>query len=241
MVPTERALALQGPVRTALATLESALETPGFDPARAQRSFVVATTDFVELVLLPRLMARLQAQAPGVSLQLASWPYHRVPPGLEAGELDLMIGFYPDVPPAHHQQLLFPDHFVCIVRRGHPRVRRRLTLKTYASLPHILVSSAGQGPGVVDQALARVGLSRTVALRMSHFLMVPSLVAATDCVAAVSQRVAKAFAGPLGLQVFPPPLPLPRGTVGQVWHQRTHASPAHAWLRAQVAEAAREV
>ena len=39
--------------------------------------------------------------------------------------------------------------------------------------PHVLVSHQPDGRGVVDDALARLGLSRTVVLRVSHFLLVP--------------------------------------------------------------------
>lgn len=240
MVATVRAQALAVTLRAALASLEGALAPPSFDPARAERTFVIAATDFVEFVLLPKLLARLAQVAPGLRLQLRAHPHHRVSPLLETGEADLQIGFYPDVPAGHHTQPLFGDEFVCIVRRDHPRVGKRLTLKTYATLQHILVSESS-GPGVVDVALAEIGLTRTVALRTSHFLMVPPIVAATDFVAAVGRRVAAAFVRYLPLRVLPVPLPVPRGTVGQAWHERTHASPAHAFLRGVIADVARGV
>ena len=237
MVPTARAQALMGPLRSALGTLENALAGPrAFDPARADNTFVLAATDFVELVLLPRLLARLTREAPRVQLQIRSWPYHRVPPWLETGEADLSIGFYGDLPTNHREQKLFHDEFVCIVRRHHPEVGKRLTLKTYVRLHHVLVTAEPGSSGVADAALAARGLHRHVALRLSHFLMVPAIVAATDYVAAISERVAGTFSRLYPLRVLPPPLPLPRGTVGQAWHERTHASPAHAWLRQVIAE-----
>jgi DNA-binding transcriptional LysR family regulator len=242
MLPTARAQALIGPLRAALGTLETALSAePSFDPARSEATFVLAATDFVEFVLLPKLLARLAREAPGVQLLLRPWPYHRTPPSLETREADLWLGFYPDVPASHRQQKLFGDEFVCIVRRGHPQVGKRLTLKTYLTLRHILVSAEAASPGVADNALAARGLSRVVGLRLSHFLMVPDVVAVTDLVAAVSRRVAEPFARRLPLRIFPPPLALPRGTVGQVWHERTHTSPSHAWLRGLIAELCKDI
>lgn len=235
MIATERALALAQPVAAALAAVQDVLAGPAaFDPARAERRFVIAATDFVEFVLLPRLLGRVGREAPGVRLQIVGWPHHRVPPTLETGDVDLMIGFFPDVPPHHFDTPLFRDEFVCIVRKNHPRVGARLTLKRYAELQHVLVTSESTGPGVVDIELAKRGLQRSVGLRISHFLMVPSVIAATDMVAAVGRRVAEAAARSLPLRILPPPLPLPRGTIGQVWHERTHTSPAHAWLRGVV-------
>ncbi|MES1204563.1 MAG: LysR family transcriptional regulator [Pseudomonadota bacterium] len=240
MIPTERALSIAGPVHAALAQLSAALEAPLFEPARVQRSFIIATTDFVDFVLVPKLLARLAREAPGVRLQIRGWSQHRVPPTLETGEVDLMIGFYPDVPSNHRDEVLFPDEFVCIVRKDHPRVGRKLDLKTYTSLAHVLVTEEAAGPGVVDTVLAKRGLSRTVGFRTSHFLMVPAVIAATDFVAAISRRVAETFAQHLPLRVLPPPLKLPRGSVRQVWHERTHASPAHTWLRNLIKEETRE-
>jgi DNA-binding transcriptional LysR family regulator len=242
MVPTERALALARPLAEVLAGVEAVLAGPGaFDPRTADRRFVIAATDFVEFVLMPRLLGRLGREAPRIRLQIVAWPHHRVPPTLETGDVDLMIGFFPEAPAHHHLASLFPDEFVCIVRKNHPRVGARLTLKAYTELSHVLVTPESEGPGVVDTELAKRGLQRTVGLRISHFLMVPGIIAVTDMVAAVSRRVAEEAARRLPLRILPPPLPLPRGTVRQVWHERTESSAAHAWLRGTVEAIARDV
>jgi DNA-binding transcriptional LysR family regulator len=242
MVPTERALALAGPLRAGLSALEQGLEPRAtFDPRTADRSFTIVTNDFVALVLLPRLLARLSAEAPGVRLQVRAWQEHRVSPDLERGEADLSMGFHAELPAGHEQERLFEDRFVCVVRQGHPSVRGRLTMATYLSLPHVLVSHQPQARGVVDDVLAARGLSRNVALRVSHFLLVPAIIAATNHVAALSELVARQFTAIWPLQMLKPPLPLPAAWVHAVWHQRTAASPAHAWLRAQVAAVARDV
>jgi DNA-binding transcriptional LysR family regulator len=242
MVPTERALALAGPLRAALSALEQGLEpTTAFDPRTAARSFTILTNDFVALALLPRLLARLSREAPQVRLQVRAWQEHRVPPDLERGDADLMIGFHRDLPAAHHEEPLFADRFVGVVRKSHPRVHSKLTLATYLALPHLLVSHVPDARGVIDDVLAARGLSRTVALRVSHFLLVPAIVAATDYVAALSELIARPFAEVWPLQILKLPLSTPEGRVRAVWHERTHASPAHVWLRALVAEIGKEV
>jgi DNA-binding transcriptional LysR family regulator len=240
MAPTDRALQLIGPIREGLSHLEAALvSSGGFDPTTSERTFVVAASDYVEYVLLPPLLARLGEQAPRVSVEVRPWGLHQVPDGLKDGAMDLMIGYYNEVPRGHHQALLFEESYVCIARKGHPRVGPRLTLKRYLELSHVLVSQTGGSPGSVDRALAKLGKSRTVGLRVSHFLMVPMVVARTDMIAALSRRVAEPFAELLPLLLVEPPLPLPKGMVGQVWHNRTDQDPAHAWFRRLIAEIAR--
>lgn len=237
VVPTERALALVGPIRQALALVEDALASgTGFDPSTSTRHFVIAASDYTEYVVLPRLLHRLRREAPGVQLQVQAWGHHEVPPALESGQADLMLGYYGAVPPGHVDEPLFREEYLCIVRKGHPVVRNRLTLKRYLKLDHVVVTQRPGALGSVDTALAALGLSRSVGARVSHFLMVPQLVAETDMVAALSRRVAEPLARQLDLAVYAPPLSLPKSTVGQVWHERTHSDPGHDWLRRVIRE-----
>jgi DNA-binding transcriptional LysR family regulator len=238
LTPTARAKQLAEPIRQGLQLLEGALTGQSFEPATSERRFVVAASDYVELVLLPSLLRRLAKDAPGVRLQLKPWGLHEAPPELARGEYDLMLGFYDKLPPHHHEQLLFEDEYVCVVRRRHPTVKTKLSLTQYCALSHVLVSSRSDSPGSVDRALAALGKKRTIGARVSHFMTVPVLVAQTDFVAALDRRVAQVFAAALGLKLFPPPLKLPKGSVGQVWHDQQHTDPAQRWLRSVIAEVA---
>lgn len=235
MTPTPRAIALGPHVREGLARLQTALGEPTFEPASAEQSFVLAANDFVELVLLPPLLARLSKEAPGVRLDVRPWGRHDVP---DLREIDLALGYFDRIPPKHHVKKLFEEPYACIVRKKHPAVNKRLTAKIWASIPHVVVSeSRDAGPTAIDKALAERGLARTIVLRVSHFLLVPKVVASTDLAAAIDRRVALAF--DLPIQIFDPPLPLPPGKVAMVWHERTDGDPALRFLRSLVESVAR--
>ncbi len=238
LTPTARAKQLAEPIRGGLRLLQGALSGQRFEPSTSTRRFVLAACDYVELALLPSLLRRVQREAPGVRLQLRPWGMHEVPPELARGEVDLMLGFYGALPPHHHEQPLFGDEYVCVVRRAHPTVKTKLTLSRYLELSHVLVSTRADSPGSVDRALAALGKQRTIGARVSHFLTVPVLVSQTDMIAALDRRVAEVFAKPLGLKLFAPPLKLPKGTIGQVWHQQQDGDPAQRWLRATIADVA---
>lgn len=238
VVPTARALALAEPVARALSLLEQAIAPPVFDPRRDARTFVVTADDYVQLVMLPPLLKTLASRAPDLRLKLVHSARHEVPDGLARGEVDLAFGWFGAPPPRHRREKLFTESFTCIVRKGHPRVRKRLGLKTWASLPHVVVSE-NEEPTSIDRALREHGLSRSIALRVSHVLLVPSLVAETDFSAAVSSRVARRFSQ--GLALHPLPLDLPPSTASMAWHERWDADPAHGFLREMVAEVARKV
>jgi DNA-binding transcriptional LysR family regulator len=228
VTPTPRALALGPHVREGLARLQTALGEPTFEPSSAEQTFVLSASDFVELVLLPPLLKRLATEAPGVRIDVRPWGRHEVP---DLREIDLALGYFDRIPPKHHVKKLFEEPYACIVRKRHPAVKQRLTAKIWASIPHVVVSeSRDGGPTAIDRALAERGLSRTVALRVSHFLLVPAIVASTDLAAAIDRRVALAFDLPIA--VFEPPVPLPIGKVAMVWHERTDRDPALRWFRA---------
>jgi DNA-binding transcriptional LysR family regulator len=239
LLPTTRATQLAEPIRQGLALLQSAVEPQRFDPRTSERSFRIAASDYVELVLLPRLLKKLAQRAPRVRLALSPWSLHEAPPELARGELDLMLGFCNNVPPHHRQEALFTDEYVCVVRRGHPLVRGKLTLARYLQLSHVLVSSKPDSPGSVDRALSALGKTRHIGARVSHFSTVPVLIAQTDMIAALDRRVAETFATPFHLQLMKPPLDLPRGTISQVWHEQHDNDPSHTFLRELIADVAR--
>jgi DNA-binding transcriptional LysR family regulator len=110
-------------------------------------------------------------------------------------------------------------------------VRGRLTLARFAALPHVLVAPYGNAGSFVDEALAKKGMRRTVAIRVSSFLSAPVIVAESDCIGTVSSRLARWSAGWLPLRLLEPPLPLPEISIGAVWHPRVEEDAGHRWFR----------
>lgn len=239
LVPTARAEGMARHLRLAAVELEAAVTaTPSFQPATARRTFRVATTDLVEMVVLPRVLALLEREAPGVDLHVRAQVDAEA--ALHAGELDLVLQPVRDHASAGlRARALFHERFVCVMRRGHPLARRKLTVERFAEARHLLVAPRGQPGGIVDDVLAARGLQRRTAVLVPSFLAVPHLVAETDLVATLAERVARSFAGSLPLRVVPHPLPLPGFTVSLVWHERTDAEPGHVWLRRALTRAVR--
>jgi DNA-binding transcriptional LysR family regulator len=234
LVPTPRAEALRVPIRRALLDLQHALrDPPSFDPATAQRRFLLGTGDYFAHIVLPPLLQR-SLDTPGIDLDVLPFSAATDLPKLGTGELDLALGaFVPDAPGLCRAHL-FTDGFVCLVRREHPVVRRRLTLRQYVQLPHVLISPTGTGSSPVDEQLAAQGLRRRIALRIRYFLAAPMVVATSDLVLTAPRRLGEVFARHFDLQLHEPPVDLQPFTVVQVWHQRFDADPGHRWLRERV-------
>lgn len=239
MVATTRGEQLLGPLRRALEELAVLVAGPGgFDPGSSQREFTVATTDYVEAVLLAPLLSRVSAAAPGVQLRVRSLESADVVEPLERGSYDLAIGATFDVSPGLQQQSLFSEEMVLVCRKGHPQVKRTIDLATYLEVRHVLVSVRGGSQSAVDETLARAGQRRRIALLVPHFLAAQLIVASTDLVMTAPARVVARLADALALRVLAPPLEVSGFTVRQVWHERQQDDPGHLWLRQQVFAAA---
>jgi DNA-binding transcriptional LysR family regulator len=231
MIATQRAQALAGPLGEALALLRGALETPPpFSARRLRRSFTLATADYGELVILPRLLQRISREAPEVTLVVRPIG-DRPERDLALGAHDLILTPQLNADASLRSAPLFDDRFVCLLRHGHPLAKKKLTLARYVGLQHVLVSPQGSGEAAVDVALRQVGLGRRVAVRLPHFLVAPLVIAESDHVITLPERLVDALAPLRRFTVHKPPIAVPPFSISQFWHERNDGDAAHLWLR----------
>ncbi len=240
MLPTPRALELLGPVKQVLDEIEAIVQPRApFDPARASLTFTLSASDYVEYALLPKLVDYLEHKAPGVRLEVRSLDLQLVAMQMESREVDLCITGLQNAAPGLHLRPLYTERLVSVVRRDHPGVGQRLTLDKFCSLEHIQVSVRGSGFSTrIDAALAALGRKRRARLAVPHFLLVPEIVARSDMISALPERLARGYAKQL--RILEPPVELQKFTVGERWHERNERDPAQQWLRDVLVELAQE-
>jgi DNA-binding transcriptional LysR family regulator len=234
MIPTARALELRVPPRAALKELETAIKRPpAFDPLTADRSFSIAASDNATLVLGVDLIERVQEVAgPAVRVSFRTPSADLIAAQLERGEVDLLIGSERMVPSGMKIRRLMDERYLMAQRKGHPRGKKPLDLKTYCSLSHVLVStSGGSFRGEIDEQLERIGRRRRVVLSVHQFVLAPMFLRITDYVATLPARFVDRFADEL--DTFELPFKARGFTLSTAWHPRNQADPAHIWLRKQ--------
>ncbi|ASU40923.1 LysR family transcriptional regulator [Herbaspirillum sp. meg3] len=234
MQPTARAEALREPLREALDALERAVapEAP-FDPAAAVNSWCVAATDYSESAVLLPALGGLRQAAPGTRLAVVELAPSRIARQAEQGEIDIAFHITDEAPSGMRRRALFTERYVLVGRAGHPMLRKRLTPVQFCQLEHVIVSPDGGGfRGVTDTALATVGLTRRVVISVPHFLFMKSVLASTDLVAMLPERLVRDGAG---FEVVEPPVDVPGYELSMLWHERSHRDPAHQWLREYIA------
>jgi len=235
------------PLRTTLAQVGVLVSRDqAFDPATAVRTFRFGLPDSMEILIMPSLLARMREVAPGIHLRLYNFDASRLLDEVDADEMDLAIGYdeaFRQGQFHHKRRKLFTETYLCMFNAEKTGIAPPISLDDYVRLPHVLTSlRPGRSVrGVVDEALDKLGLHRSVVLTTPRFLTVPSLVARAPVIVTTQARIARLFATQFGLSLSPLPVELREVTVSLLWHASYDQDPAHTWLRELVTQLAAEL
>lgn len=241
--PTEFALTLATPVRNLLEDAGTLLARPAFDPSSATDTFRLAASDFFTELLLPDLTARLQREAPGVTLRYTDAIGPAAMEDLREGRLDLILLPVQSLPTGLESEVLFHSDYCIVARRDHPDLKatevaplHAMPIELFCSLRHAMFRVVEDRPEVQERLIASMGHDRKVALRASSFTAVWQAVAVTDLIGMIPRRLAEKVAERARLDIFQMPFSLPRAEICQAWHRRNSNARGLIWLRARVAE-----
>lgn len=241
MEPTPRAVELGMRVRAILQqTTRLMTSDVQFDPSTSEREFSARMSDLVGILILPRLMARLRTEGPGISLDTVHLSPEHTIDALETDRLDIAVSMELEHTSAIRSETLLNDRMVCVLGKNHPLVAARLTLKQFLSYPHLRVSMSPTDIRFVDRVLASKGQERKIALNVTHWLLVPKILEETDLLAVMSERAAQRISEP-GTIIRPLPFATPNFSWQLYWHRRYEHSRAHQWLRTQFHEVAQSL
>ncbi len=255
MAPTETALRLLDPATRLLQDADRLFspraQQRSFDPMASTGVFRVAASDYLDPLFLPELVAHLKRAAPQVRLELLplseGFDYRR---SLAAGEVDLVVGNWLKPPEELHLARLMSDEIVCLVAEDHPVVRsaatRAWTSERYLACEHVAPTPLhtglqGAAPGVIDEHLKSLGLSREIMVRSAHFSLIPLMVAQSLLVLTTGRLFCSRYVDALPVRIVRCPVSFPALTYYQLWHDLTHASASGRWLREQVRDVARNL
>ncbi len=234
MQPTPRALSLEAPIRDALQQIEHTLNAGDFfDPATSRQRFVIAVTDYVELICMPRLMAHLAQVAPGIQLAIEHLTPSLPAEALDNGELDLVLGRFVEVPTRFHTRRWASETLQVALRQSHPLADEALDLDRFLRLRHLWVHG-GQTRGMVDQWLEEHGLSRDVVYTTPNYLQAAHIVASSDLAAVLPTQLARYFAELMPLRLFELPFDLGSFRLDIVSVAQRERDAALQWLIEQI-------
>lgn len=242
MVPTPLAESLMAPVREILLKIDSTINTkPLFDPTTSHRRFSVMMSDYVSTVLMPRVLQRVEAEAPHVCFELLSNDIESPFEVLERADIDFLIMPERYLDKEHPSQLLYTDSYACVVWKDNPLVSDRLTQQQYLELGHVMTQFGQARAPIVDEwFLTKLGVRRRAEIFANGFNAVAQLVVGTRRIATVQARLAHFYAQYLPLKLLQVPYELPLLTEAMQWHKAFGDDPGRSWLRRILTEISAE-
>jgi len=245
MEPTPRALELMRLSMQISALVEGrGVSQQAFVASESSVHWKVMASDAIARALLPSLMERIGTQAPKMRLTVQPGDPRKLQDSLRDGEFDLAVTFARNPASELRQVALYPQKLVGIARKDHPHIQGKVTLKQFLQQAHVRWGTPPASyttlEAMVDEKLAQLGHSRQVNLMVSSMSILPEVVAKSNLIAVIPERVAYKASRELTVQVFPLPFKVPQVEVSLIWHERLHHDPAHKWFRKCILDISRQ-
>jgi DNA-binding transcriptional LysR family regulator len=243
MSPTARCLEIADEVRELLVRFDRLTsDTHAFDPAATRLRMTIMAPEFATDLIAPALIRRVAQHSATIDVEFITTDPIEALALLEQGAIDFRLGWWPQPAPGLRRKLLWTDKLCCILRKGHPLLSASLTAETYFGAPHVRVRRPGRSYSMawIDKAAAHAGKKPQVAAWVQNAHTMASVVAGTDMIGTLSRRLAKHLSDQ-SIVLRDLPLDVPNMKVALYWHERTHGSAAHRWLRTLLFETAGQV
>jgi DNA-binding transcriptional LysR family regulator len=237
---TPRAQALRAPLAQALDQVRGLFMPDDFDAARSERRFRLMMPDLAVELLMPPLMKRLDAAAPGVRIDVVPWRGPAIFTAEFARTIDMVISIG-DAFKGFHRQLLYTDADALAVRHGHPAGARLKDKDTFLKARHVAVVIRGQSEDLIDTWLQTKKLERRIALVVPSYIEALHVAARTDLVAFVPRRLIAALSKQLSLVTIAPPVDPGTDEQFMFYPTRAQMDPGSIWLRSIMLEIGREM
>ncbi|MCB5162036.1 LysR family transcriptional regulator [Marinomonas algarum] len=215
-----------------LKDLEALVQPSQFNPATSQRRFILSTTDFGALTVLPKILDQFREAAPNATLDVKAW-HDDMASELDHSAIDVAVAVLSKEPPVNiHSVPLKSDRMVCLARRGHPAIGDTLTLKTYLAASHIQIVLGRREYFAVDRALEKMGHKRDVTVHLPNFLPAARVVMGSDLLLTVPSLFAQDMASMMSnVDFYELPFEARTFDYSMIWHERFQHDAAHLWFR----------
>ena len=243
MKPTPKALELVEPIKKALDLIENSISSETFDPKNSQRTFIFSFPDVAAGSVLPRLVKKLENEAPNIKLiTLAPEPGHFEK--LKNYDVDFIIGSNHFLETEYQSPiglsfdehfdslLIYSDNYICMGRKGNPFFKKgKIELQNYLDANHIYISIDGKGTSHIDKHLFTLGYKRNRMMSVNYFQVAKEIIKETDCLIALTSYIANQLNSSNEFEIVPLPFKSEKQEVKLIWNKRLGNDPAHFWMR----------
>jgi len=206
---------------------------------------VIYSTGYFECLILPKLMARLERIAPGISVVSEMLMTELPEEALTRGEVSFAVGLddFFDVPKRLRSQPFIRDELVCMARKDHPRIGDFLSREEFCSARHLYHSTLGTPftYSLVDRWLEENQLQRKFAVTAVGFMTATLILEETDYIMTLPRRLATKFVEKMDLKIVQPPDNFPEFQLNLIWHPLFENEPSQIWMQQQLVELAEAI
>jgi DNA-binding transcriptional LysR family regulator len=236
VVATAHAKAMADRARELLDELREFSHAGAFEPGELTDQITIAANDLQRDLLLPELLRRLKAEAPGVTLRV-------IPSDIPTLDMfrtnQCWLAISPRPPDGIEikQKRLFEDRYI-VFYDGEQRQAPR-SLQEYCAAEHVTVSYTSTQHLGIDRHLENAGIMRRFAVEVPGFAGIPAFIHGSNRLTTLPSLLRHDQLRSLQhceLPVQSPPLP-----VYMIWHMRYQHDPAHLWLRNHLDEVTRDL
>lgn len=231
MALTPRAEALRAPVARFVAAANELLTDSPFDPASSRRRFRLMLPGPTFHLLMPALVGRLQADAPGIVAEGIAWRGPDLLTAAALGAIDFIVTSLEREIAGFDRHWLYDDRDMIVVRAGHPRRADLRSVGGLAACRHVAVVGAGETADVLDTWLQAQGIHRIVAAVAPGYPLALAIAAASDLVAIIPGKFAASLAPALGLELLELPVDPGVDSHDILSPVRARSDPATIWMR----------
>jgi DNA-binding transcriptional LysR family regulator len=262
MVPTPRALEIAPGIQSGLGLIQNSITTKVFSPGDSTRLFRISATDYGTIVILGRLVERIANLAPNI--EFCVFPYSRpdVVRSLDDDYVDLIIGWFDELPKRIKRRHILFEREALIVRRGHPLTEKPASKDRVLSYSFLVVEMTGTGDraseGFMDErgVAKRVWMDRLViesenrdedepaahvAMSVPYYSAVPSIIRSSDTVAAVPERLGRQLSASGDFVLLDLSFRPWEVAIEAIWHERDENDEALQWLMSELTRAAESI
>lgn len=237
LILTPRAEAMREPLHEIISLIgERILRETTFNPAFASGVCRISMPDRLALAVVPLLMERMTKLAPAMDLHVMTADRRQALELLEEDRVDLALGWFDEKPRMLKSELLADEELFCVYRRGHPisKSKRRISIETILSFPHLVVSATGGRRASFDDLLDRHNLKRHAHVSVSNYTAVPHLLKHSDMIAVLTKLASDVFEKSFGLTKRRVPFEVGKIATHMIWHSRSDRDARQTWLREQI-------
>lgn len=208
---------------------DSLINQNSFDPATKPYNFKVAGTAYEIDFFIGPLYRKLYSRYPHISLEVSRYSQQDMVHMLET-QWDVLLLASP-IDSAHLKMAhLAKDNYITFYDPNYQTPPTSLV--DFSRKPHAIVQFSDQKTNIIDRALKKNNLKRTISLRVDSFESLASIMKGTDLITTLPSRFNQTIFKDYAYTDCP--LQLDPLNLSMVWHEVKDKTPAHQWLRGQI-------